>query len=136
MGQNIKREIIDNIVVAMSIYITDQDTLSILDSVVSSELTKVNVQEITSLPAEWKTDTEKRNCYLLELFKIKKRGLSPATIDGYVRSVKRFADVVGKPLDSVDTFDVEWYLSQYEKRPGTKGEKVQDSTYNNERRFL
>lgn len=136
MGQNIKREIIDNIVVAMSIYITDQDTLSILDSVVSSELTKVNVQEITSLPAEWKTDTEKRNCYLLELFKIKKRGLSPTTIDGYVRSVKRFADVVGKPLDSVDTFDVEWYLSQYEKRPGTKGEKVQDSTYNNERRFL
>lgn len=82
MGQNIKREIIDNIVVAMPIYITDQDTLSILDSVVSSELTKVNVQEITSLPAEWKTDTEKRNCYLLELFKIKKRGLSPATIDG------------------------------------------------------
>lgn len=64
MGQNIKREIIDNIVVAMPIYITDQDTLSILDSVVSSELTKVNVQEITSLPAEWKTDTEKRNCYL------------------------------------------------------------------------
>lgn len=26
MGQNIKREIIDNIVVAMSIYITDQDS--------------------------------------------------------------------------------------------------------------
>ena len=82
MGQNIKREIVDNIIVAMSIYISDSDTLAILDSVVSSELTKVNVQEITSLPAEWKTDVEKRNRYLLELFKIKKRGLSPATISG------------------------------------------------------
>lgn len=60
MGQNIKREIVDNIIVAMSIYISDSDTLAILDSVVSSELTKVNVQEITSLPAEWKTDVEKK----------------------------------------------------------------------------
>lgn len=136
MGQNIKREIVDNIIVAMSIYISDSDTLAILDSVVSSELTKVNVQEITSLPAEWKTDVEKRNRYLLELFKIKKRGLSPATISGYIRSVKRLSDMMGKSLDSVDTFDVEWYLAQYEKRPGTKSEKVQDSTYNNERRFL
>lgn len=40
MGQNIKREIIDNIVVTMSIYISDQDTLAILDSVISSELYK------------------------------------------------------------------------------------------------
>nr|DAH90803.1 MAG TPA: hypothetical protein [Bacteriophage sp.] len=44
MGQNIKREIIDNIVVTMSIYISNQDTLAILDSVISSELTKVNLQ--------------------------------------------------------------------------------------------
>jgi len=65
MGQNIKREIIDNIVVAMSIYISDQDTIAILDSVISSELTKVNLQEICSLPAEWKTDTEQRNAYLI-----------------------------------------------------------------------
>lgn len=50
MGQNIKREIIDNIVVAMSIYISDQDTIAILDSVISSELTKVNLQEVCSLP--------------------------------------------------------------------------------------
>lgn len=49
MGQNIKREIIDNIVVTMSIYISDQDTIAILDSVISSELTKVNLQEICSL---------------------------------------------------------------------------------------
>lgn len=35
MGQNIKREIIDNIVVTMSIYISDHDTLAILDSVIS-----------------------------------------------------------------------------------------------------
>nr|DAF26937.1 MAG TPA: hypothetical protein [Caudoviricetes sp.] len=71
MGQNIKREIIDNIVVTMSIYISDQDTIAILDSVISSELTKVNLQEICSLPAEWKTDAEQRNAYLIELFKIK-----------------------------------------------------------------
>lgn len=81
MGQNIKREIIDNIVVTMSIYISDQDKLAILDSVISSELTKVNLQEICSLPAEWKTDAEQRNAYLIELFKIKKRALKKATED-------------------------------------------------------
>lgn len=136
MGQNIKREIIDNIVVTMSIYISDQDTIAILDSVISSELTKVNLQEICSLPAEWKTDAEQRNAYLIELFKIKKRALKKATLDGYVRSVKHFAEMIGKPLDKADTFDVEWYLAQYEKRPGTKGPRVQNTTYNNERRFL
>ena len=136
MGQNIKREIIDNIVVAMSIYISDHDTLAILDSVISIELTKVNLQEICSLPAEWKTDAEQRNAYLIELFKIKKRALKKATLDGYVRAVKHFAEMIGKPLDKADTFDVEWYLAQYEKRPGTKGPRVQNTTYNNERRFL
>lgn len=136
MGQNIKREIIDNIVVTMSIYISDQDTIAILDSVISSELTKVNLQEVCSLPAEWKTDAEQRNAYLIELFKIKKRALKKATLDGYVRSVKHFAEMIGKPLDKADTFDVEWYLAQYEKRPGTKGPRVQNTTYNNERRFL
>ena len=136
MGQNIKREIIDNIVVTMSIYISDQDTIAILDSVISSELTKVNLQEICSLPAEWKTDAEQRNAYLIELFKIKKRALKKATLGGYVRTVKHFAEMIGKPLDKADTFDVEWYLAQYEKRPGTKGPRVQNTTYNNERRFL
>ncbi len=93
MGQNIKREIIDNIIVTMSIYISDQDTLAILDSVISGELTKVNLQEICSLPAEWKTDAEQRNAYLIELFKIKKRALKKATLDGcqpiYVPSVQK-----------------------------------------------
>lgn len=135
MGQNIKREIIDNIVVTMSIYISDQDTLAILDSVISSELTKVNLQEICSLPAEWKTDAEQRNAYLIELFKIKKRALKKATLDGYVRSVKHFAEMIGKPLDKADTFDVEWYLAKYEKRPGTKGPRVQNTTYNEEYRI-
>nr|DAG22365.1 MAG TPA: hypothetical protein [Caudoviricetes sp.] len=37
MGQSIKREIIDNIVVTMSIYISDQDTLSSVQKAIRAD---------------------------------------------------------------------------------------------------
>lgn len=131
----IKSEIINNVVVAMSCYILEKEILEVLENVISNELVKVNVEEITTLPAAWKDDAEKRNQYLIQLFVIKKRNLSKETLEGYLRSVKRFMIMVNKPLDQVDTLDIEWYLANYERRSGRKG-KVENSTYNNERRFL
>lgn len=131
----IKSEIINNVVVAMSCYIAEKEILEVLENVISNELVKVNVEEITTLPAAWKDDAEKRNQYLIQLFMIKKRNLSKETLEGYLRSVKRFMLMVNKPLDQVDTLDIEWYLANYERRSGRKG-KVENSTYNNERRFL
>ena len=131
-----KNEIINNVLVTMSCYITDADVLKMLEDVLSNELVKVRIEKVTTLPAEWKNDPEKRNAYLIQLFMIKKRGLSKETMEGYLRSVKRFMLMVGKPLDQVDTLDIEWYLATYEKRPGQKKKQIENSTYNNERRYL
>ena len=117
----IKSEIINNVVVAMSCYILEKEILEVLENVISNELVKVNVEEITTLPAAWKDDAEKRNQYLIQLFMIKKRNLSKETLEGYLRSVKRFMLMVNKPLDQVDTLDIEWYLANYERRSGRKG---------------
>ena len=40
----------------------------------------------------------RENAYLIQLFMIKKRGLSKETMEGYLRSVKRFMLMVNKPL--------------------------------------
>ena len=131
-----KNEIINNILVAMSCYISDAEVLKILENVLANELVNIRLEKITSLPAEWKNDADKRNAYLIQLFMIKKRGLATETMEGYLRSVKRLMLLIGKPLDQVDPLDIEWYLSTYEKRTGQRKTQVENSTYNNERRFL
>ena len=50
--QTIKAEIINNVLVAMSLYIMEQQTLTILQNVMQQELVRVNMEEITTLPAE------------------------------------------------------------------------------------
>lgn len=73
--QTIKAEIINNVLVAMSLYIMEQQTLTILQNVMQQELVRVNMEEITTLPAERKDDISQRNQYIIQLFLIKKRDL-------------------------------------------------------------
>ncbi len=136
MSEAIKSEIINNVIVAMSYYISEKEILEALEHIISNELVKVNIQDITTLPETWQSDTQKRNQYLIQLFMIKKRSLSHQTMEGYLRAVKRLMTAVNKPLDQIGTVDIDWYLSQYERRKGINGEKLEKSTYNNERRFL
>lgn len=136
MSESIKSEIINNVIVAMSYYISEKEILEALEHIISNELVKVNVQDITTMPETWQSDTQKRNQYLIQLFMIKKRSLSHQTMEGYLRAVKRLMTAVNKPLDQIGTVDIDWYLSQYERRKGINGEKLEKSTYNNERRFL
>lgn len=133
---NIKNEIINNVLVTMSVYITDKDVLGVLETMLTNELMRVNVEEITTLPAEAQSTIDQRNAYLLQLYMLQKRNLSKSTMDAYMCTIRCFMQVVRKRLDMVDTLDIEWYLSQYEKRPGTKGEKISDRSYNNARRNL
>lgn len=136
MSEAIKSEIINNVIVAMSYYISEKEILEALEHIISNELVKVNVQDITTMPETWQSDTQKRNQYLIQLFMIKKRSLSHQTMEGYLRAVKRLMTAVNKPLDQIGAVDIDWYLSQYERRKGINGEKLEKSTYNNERRFL
>lgn len=136
--QTIKAEIINNVLVAMSLYIMEQQTLTILQNVMQQELVRVNMEEITTLPAERKDDISQRNQYIIQLFLIKKRDLARGTKENYLNSIRRLlTEISTKSLDQMDTTDIDWYLSRYEIRNvSSGGKKNQPSTYNNERRFL
>ena len=135
--QGIKSEIINNILVTMSCYIAQQTVLAALEQAIHNEFVRVNIEEITTLPSTWHNEASERNKYLIQLFIIKKRNLGRATMEGYLAAVKRLVLALNnKPLDQVSTTDIEWYLSQYERRPGQNKERLEASTYNNERRFL
>lgn len=136
-GRATKTEIINNVIVAMSRYITDSNVLGILEKVIREQLVRVEVQEIPTLPTQWQDEASKRNQYLIQLFILRKKNLGRKTMEGYLNTVKRLiVELNNKPLDQVDAMDIEWYLSQYEQRKGQNGEKIEASTYNNERRFL
>lgn len=133
---NIKSDIINNITVTMSVYIQGREVLDVLELVLANELMKVNVEEITTLPAEVKSSVDQRNAYLVQLFMIQKRHLKKRTIEAYMGSVRRLVLATGKRLDLIDTLDIDWYLAQYEKHKGVRTEQITNRTYNNERRNL
>ncbi len=136
--QAVKSEIINNVMVAMSYYIEQQAVLAALEQVMQQELVRVNMEEITTLPAERLDSVAERNKYLIQLFMVKKRDLSKGTLTGYLSAVKRLiVEINGKPLDKMDEMDIDWYLSQYESRNvSSGGNKNTATTVNNERRFL
>lgn len=136
--QTIKAEIINNVLVAMSLYIMEQQILTILQNVMQQELVRVNMEEITTLPAERKDDISQRNQYIIQLFLVKKRDLARGTKENYLNAIRRLlTEISTKSLDQMDTTDIDWYLSRYEIRNvSAGGKKNQPSTYNNERRFL
>lgn len=137
MEQTIKAEIIYNVIITMAQYITDNDILNILENTIREQLIKVEVKEIQTLPTQWQDEASKRNQYIIQLFIIRKKNLGRKTMEGYLNTVKRLiVELNNKPLDQVDSTDIEWYLSRYEQRKGQNGKTIEASTYNNERRFL
>lgn len=136
--QAVKTEIINNVMVAMSYYIQQQAVLAALEQVMQQELVRVNMEEITTLPAERQDEVAERNRYLIQLFMVKRRDLSKGTLTGYLSAVKRLmVEINGKSLDQMDEMDIDWYLSQYEQRNvSSGGHKNAATTVNNERRFL
>mgnify|MGYP005858726887 FL=1 len=98
--QTIKAEIINNVLVAMSLYIMEQQTLTILQNVMQQELVRVNMEEITTLPVERKDDISQRNQYIIQLFLIKKRDLARGTKENYLNSIRRLlTEISTKSLD-------------------------------------
>lgn len=134
-GQSVKAKITNDIIVLMSVYL-GKDMLQILQQVLVSEFVQVNMEEITTLPATWKNDTDQRNMYILQLFDCKKK-IKNNTKYNYLHAVKRLITLINKPLDAMEETDISYYLSWYEKKNMIDGgKKNQASTVNNERRFL
>lgn len=133
---NVKTEVINNIMLQMSMYL-EKSMLDILQRVIEEQFVFLNMDRITTLPATVDRSTEEQNKYFLGLYKIKKRNLSPKTLEQYIRAMEAFVAVIDKPLTEVDTIDVDYYLRQYETRNvASGGKRNQASTMNNERRYL
>ena len=86
--QAVKAEIINNVMVAMSYYIQQQTVLMMLEQVMQRELVRVNMEEITTLPAERKDSIAERNKispqYLEQVFASLRKA-------GIVKSIKRLS---------------------------------------------
>ena len=94
------------------------------------------MEEITTLPQLRNNDVERRNQYIIELFKIKRNDISQGTKNEYLMAVRALiTEIPHKSIDQMDTMDIEWFLNQYSQHEGTQG-TLKDTTWNNMRRFL
>lgn len=133
---NIKSQVINNIMLQMSMYI-DRAAVDILQKVLEEQFVFLNVEQITTLPVEISRSTEEKNRYLIGLYQVKKRNLARETMEQYMRSIRSLAAVVDKPYTDMDEIDIDYYLRWYEQRNvQDTGKKNQASTCNNERRYL
>ena len=85
--QTAKTEVMNNIIVAMS-YVLNQNLLEVLEKVITEEFVKVNIEEITTLPAAYVDEVDEKNEYIIRLFIIKKKKLARGTMENYLRAVK------------------------------------------------
>ena len=107
---NIKSEVINNIMFAMSDYL-DVVTLDVLKKVIEAQLVAVNMEEITTLPAAVRESVEEQNRYYVSLMLIKKRKLAKETKQQYVDAIKRLMSIVDKPLSKMDENDIDYFLA-------------------------
>lgn len=134
--QAIKSQMRDSILVAMSQYM-DAAILDILKKVVEEQFVRVNMEEITTLPAEVTRTIDEQNKYVIQLFCIKKEALREETKYNYLNAVKKLLTQVDKALTDMTDIDIAYYLRWYETRNvATTGKRNLNSTINNERRYL
>lgn len=134
--QMIKSQMRDAILVTMAQYL-DKAVLQILENVIEEQLVRVNVEEITTLPAEVDRSVDEQNKYIIQLFLIKKEELKEETKYNYLNAIKKLLTQIDKPLTEMTDIDIKQYLRWYEQRNVDKTGKVNKaSTVNNERRYL
>lgn len=134
--QTIKSTMRDAILVTMAQYL-DKAVLRILENVIEEQFIKVNMEEITTLPAEVNNSIDEQNKYVIQLFLIKKEELKEETKYNYLNAIKKLLDQIDKPLVDMTDIDIKQYLRWYEKRNVEKTGKINmPSTVNNERRYL
>ena len=133
---NLKSRVINNVMLQMSMYV-DKDAVDVLQRVLEEQFVFLNMEQITTLPAEIDRSVEEKNRYLLGLYQVKKRNLAQKTVEQYVRAVRSLASVIDKAYTDMDELDVDYYLRWYAQRHtwNNKGQN-QASTCNNERRYL
>lgn len=108
-GQTVKAQVINNIIVAMSGHVA-KEILNILHQVIVKEFVNVNMEEITTLPAEYQSDTDQKNKYIIQLFIVKNK-IKNNTKEAYLSAIKRLITLIDKSLDRIEESDISYYLS-------------------------
>lgn len=135
-GQIAKTKLRDRILLVMKNHIS-ADEMNVLEQVLTKELSGVNVEDITTLPAELRDSVDEQNRMIVEAFKYKKRTLKERTKENYLNAVYRLVTLTGKVLTQIDELDVYNYLQWYERKNiSVNGKKNQNTTINNERLYL
>lgn len=134
--QMIKSQMRDAILVTMAQYL-DKAVLQILTNAIEEQFVRVNVEEITTLPAEVDRSVDEQNKYIIQLFLVKKEELKEETKYNYLNAIKKLLTQIDKPLVEMTDIDIKQYLRWYERRNVDNTGKInKPSTINNERRYL
>lgn len=134
--QTIKSTMRDTILVAMAEYL-DKAVLQVLSAVIEEQFVRVNMEEITTLPAEINRSVDEQNKYIVQLFLVKKEALREETKYNYLNAIKKLLTQVDKQLTEMTDIDIAFYLRWYETRNvQATGRRNLNSTINNERRYL
>ena len=104
-NENVKTQVINDVIVAMSAYIA-ADLIQILERVIVDKTIDVVMEKIHTLPAEIKDSVDQQNEYIIKLFLYKKKKLREGTKYGYMASIKRLITVLDKPLVQMDEHDI------------------------------
>ena len=83
-GQTAKTKLRDRILLVMKNHISS-DEMNVLEQVLTKELSGVNVEDITTLPAELRDSVDEQNRMIVEAFKYKKRTLKERTKENMER---------------------------------------------------
>lgn len=119
-----KEQLKDEILVAMS-NMLDMIQLSALKEVLTVKLANVEVSSNTELAT-----VNNNNDYYLDMFRaFKSQRLSEKTINMYMYTLKRFLEVVNRPLVNVSQNDIEYFLM-------VQGKTNNEVSLNNMRRNL
>ncbi len=122
-----RKEAFKNEILMKMKYHLGKNELSILETVLSEILYRVDIIETMTLPAT----TDMTNEYILELYELKRSlVLKPSTMRVYMFTVREFLRYINKPLVLVDREDIEYYL-RMKVREGNEG-----TSMNNKRRKL
>lgn len=124
---NAKEKMKNDILMNIRFYVQNEETMSVIESVITKELSGYTVEEMETLPAT----TLDFNAYAWRYYTEKRQNkLSAKTMKAYETTLKEFTAYVDKPFNQIDQNDVEYYLDQ-KRRLGCN-----PTTLNNEKNNL
>ena len=108
-NSNAKETLKSNIIMNIRFYIQDDETLNIIESVITKELSSFKIEDMETLPAT----TLDYNAYIWNIYLSKRKSkLSDKTIKAYETTLKELVSYVDKPFNQIDQNDIEYYLEQ------------------------